>query len=177
MQMKQMELGAKQQGDNNSAMLAQRQAEQKAQIEQIQAQADVATTQRKAQMEADLAQQRFQLESELKTQEFALNLAMKRAELIAKLSMPEKDEFGNSMGPDQASIDKALSQLDDVTPMPSKRDDQHHADMMAVMQHNSQTMNQLAQALSQMAAHMAAPTELVRDPRTGKVIGSRKSMQ
>jgi hypothetical protein len=175
MQMKQMELGAKQQGDNNRAQLDQRQAEQKAQIEQIQAQADVATQQRKTAMESQLAQQRFALESELKTQEFALNLAMKRAELIAKMSTPEKDQFGNSIGPDQGAIDKALSQLDDVTPMPSKRDDAHHADMMAVMQSNAQSLNQFAQALTQMAQAMSAPTELVRDPRTGKVIGSRKT--
>lgn len=177
MQMKQMELGAKQQGDNNRAQLDQRQAEQKAQIEQIQAQADVATQQRKSQMESQLAQQRFTLESELKTQEFALNLAMKRAELIAKLSTPSgKDELGNPIGPDQNAIDKALSQLDDVTPMPSKRDDQHHSDMMGAMQHNAQILNQFAQAMTQMAQAMAAPTELVRDPRTGKVIGSRKQV-
>jgi hypothetical protein len=83
--------------------------------------------------------------------------------------------MGKPIGPDQGAIDKALAQLDDVTPMPSKRDDAHHADMMAVMQSNAQSLNQFAQALTQMAQAMSAPTELVRDPRTGKVIGSRKT--
>jgi hypothetical protein len=43
------------------------------------------------------------------------------------------------------------------------------------MQSNAQSLNQFAQALTQMAQAMSAPTELVRDPRTGKVIGSRKT--
>jgi hypothetical protein len=35
-------------------------------------------------------------------------------------------------------------------------------------------MQQFAQAMQQMADHMSAPTEIVRDPRTGKVVGSQK---
>jgi hypothetical protein len=175
MQMKQMELQGKTQGDNNRAQLDQRQAEQKAQIEQIQAQADIASNERKSGMEAQLAQQRFDLESQLKRQEFALNLATKRAELIAKLSVPQgKDEMGNPIGPDQNAISTALSQLDDVTPMPSKRDEAHQAAMMAMMQQNAHMMQQFAQAITQLAAHMSAPTEIVRDPRTGKVVGAQK---
>jgi hypothetical protein len=175
MQMKQMEVAGKQQGDNNRAQLDQRQAEQKAQIEQIQAQADIAANDRKARAEAQLAQQRFDLESELKQREFALNLAMKRAELIATLSKPQgKDENGNPIGPDQGAISTALGQLDDVTPMPSKRDEAHQQAMMTMMQQNAQMMQQFAQAITQLAAHMSAPTEIVRDPRTGKVVGAQK---
>lgn len=177
-QMKQMEIQGKMQGDNNRAQLDQRQAEQKAQIEQVQAQADIATQQRKAETEAQLARQRFDLESELKQQEFALNLALKRAELIAKHAGPQgKDEMGNPITPDPNVIQQALSQLDDVTPMPSKREEAHQAAMMQMMQQNAQMMQMFAQTLTQLAAHISAPTEIVRDPRTGKVVGAQKRMQ
>jgi hypothetical protein len=174
-QMKQMEISGKMQGDNNRAQLDQRQAEQKAQKELVQAQADVAVQQRKAQTESDLAQQRFNLESDLKTQEFAMNLAMKRAEVIAKFSTPQgQDENGNPIKADSSAMEMALAQLDNVTPMPSKRDDANQAALMQIMQQNAQMMQQFAQAMQQMADHMAAPTEIVRDPRTGKVVGSQK---
>jgi hypothetical protein len=178
MQMKQMEVAGKQQGDNNRAQLDQRQAEQKAQIEQIQAQADIASNERKSRMEAQLAQQRFDLESELKQQEFALNLAMKRAEVIAKLSQPQgTDENGTPIPPDRNLVQTALAQLEDITPMPSKRDEAHQQAMMSLMQQNAQMMQQFAQVMQQMAAHMSAPTEIVRDPRTGKVVGAQKRLQ
>ena len=107
-----------------------------------------------------------------------MTMALKRAELIAKLSMPQgKDEMGNPITPDPNVIQQALSQLDDVTPMPSKREEAHQAAMMQMMQQNAQMMQMFAQTLTQLAAHISAPTEIVRDPRTGKVVGAQKRMQ
>jgi hypothetical protein len=105
-----------------------------------------------------------------------MNLAMKRAEVIAKFSTPQgQDENGNPIKADEGAMQMALAQLDDVTAMPSKRDESAQIAMMQqLMQQNAQMMQHFAAALTQLADHMAAPTEIVRDPRTGKVVGSQK---
>ena len=130
-QMKQMEIQGKMQGDNNRAELDRRQAEQKAQKELIQAQADVATQQRKAETEATLAQQRFDLESDLKQQEFAMNLGVQARRVDCQAfsaARPGRKRQSHRGRPGRhemalAQLDNSSGNANNVTLMPSKRDE------------------------------------------------------
>ena len=55
----------------------------------------------------------------------------------------------------------------------NKRKDEANI-LLQMTAQNAQFMQQMAQALQQLAAHLSAPTEVIRHPTTGKVIGSRK---
>lgn len=195
-QMRQMELMAEQKRDENRAMLDQRAFEQKAQIEATQAQADVAVTNTKMQadvqtnaqkaqadiamnrekmaMEAEMEMRRFELEKQLKMMEFSLKMGLEKAKLIGSAGKTTVDpETGVSSGPDPGAIQAALAQLDDVAipqPIREQRNDigQLNA-VMAALAQASQTMQQLA------AAH-SAPTDIIRDPQTGRVIGAKKRL-
>jgi hypothetical protein len=48
------------------------------------------------------------------------------------------------------------------------------ADMQQREQSMANTMMSVAQAMQQLAHAMSAPTEIVRDPKTGKTVGARK---
>jgi hypothetical protein len=199
LQMKQMELAQKQQSDQNRAILDQKQAEQKAQIERIQAEADIATQDRKTNAEMILAQQRFRLESELKRQEFAmeqqrqerefameqqridregeikqqdfaLNMGLKRAGLTAQLVQGKKDETGQTKS-DPEMIQTAMAELEEI--MYGKRDEANTQALLAI----AQALEQFSSKMGEFSEAANADKEIVRDPTTGKVLGSRRVRQ
>lgn len=191
-QMRGMELQAEQQRDQNRAMLDQRAFEQKAQIEATQAQADVAVTQTKMQadvqtnaqkaqadiamnrekmaMEAEMEMRRFELEKQLKMLEFSLKMGLEKAKLIGAAGKTTVDpETGMSSGPDPSATQAALAQLDSVALPQPLQEGQQMNQVITALTKAAQTMQQLA------AAH-SAPTEIIRDPTTNRVIGARKRM-
>ena len=189
-QMRQLELAAEQQRDQNRAVLDQRAFEQKAQIEATQAQADTATTQAKAQadietsrmkaeadittnrekmaLETQMEERRFELEKQLKLMEYSLKVGLEKAKLISSSGKTTTDpETGASTGPDPGAIQAAMSQLDNITYSMPTQEQRTGPDRMPEM------MSQLAQALQQLAAAHAAPTQVIRGP-DGRVVGAQK---
>ena len=192
-QMRGMELQAEQQRDQNRAMLDQKAFEQKAAIEATQAQADVATTNTKMQadvqtnqqkvqadiemnrqklmMEAQMEERRFQLEEKLKMMEYRLKVGLEKAKLISTGGKQTTNpETGQTTGPDPDAIQAALAQLDSLSiPEPIKQQDVRSDQMTAVMTALTQAMQQLAHA------HMA-PSQVIRDPTTNRIIGAQKRL-
>ena len=191
--MRQMELMAEQQRDQNRAMLDQKAFEQKAAIEATQAQADVATTNTKMQadvqtntqkaqadiemnrqkmaMEAEMEQRRFELERQLKMMEFSLKMGLEKAKLISTGGKQTVNpETGQTTGPDPGAIQDAIAQLDNITyPMPT-------AEQRVGPDRMPEVMAQLAQAMQQLAAAHMAPSQVIRDPTTNRIIGAQKRL-
>jgi hypothetical protein len=188
-----MELQAEQQRDQNRAMLDQRAFEQKAQIEATQAQADVATTntkmqadvqtnqmkaqadiemnQQKMAMEAQLEERRFELEKQMKLMEYSLKVGLEKAKLISTGGKQTTNpETGQTTGPDPSAIQDALAQLDNITYSMPTQEQRTGPDRMP------EVMAQLAQAMQQLAAAHLAPSQVIRDPTTNRIIGAQKRL-
>lgn len=93
---------------------------------------------------------------------------------IAKLNAQSKQSggtmpSGNSTDADPTEVQQAEGLEDEVTP----------EQFNAIMQANQQTammLQQLAQAVGQMAQQMQAPTQVIRDPQ-GRIVGAQKVQQ
>jgi hypothetical protein len=149
MQIKQMELQAKQQSDVNRAQIDQMASDRKAQIEKLQAEADIATSNQQAQAQLALQQQKMQAE---------IAMAERKFELDSQLKILDH----------QLKAEQAQQQADE------QRKDAESQDRVRSHQSMVETMTSVTQAMQQLAAAMSAPTEIIRDPKTGKVASAKK---
>ena len=145
-------------GENAKALKAV-DAQVSMQQAQLKAEGDVVKNQ--AELEADLqtaeAARRTSIELETIKQQnenarFFAQLQQERELALAQMAQTEVEEDDGKGGKKKAIKGKA--------------DVQHEA--------TSQNMDKLGQMITQLAAHLAAPTEIVRDPQTGRAVGTRK---
>jgi hypothetical protein len=181
MSMRDKELQAEQQRDQNRAVLDTRNAQAANDKEMVQAQADIATQNRKTQAEIDLNQRRFENERELKM----LDHALKRDEMLGNLEikrneamMRQREMFAKHEMAQQDEDPEVMVARADATRRRNGANAQRDADMQAREQQrdamHAQNMAALSQALTHLGSSMMAPTTVIRDPKTGRVMGARK---
>lgn len=184
MQIASMKVQADQQRDQNRAQLDQLQFQQKAQIESTQAQADIATQDRKTSSEIALAERRAQLEErlallehDLKVRESNNNLAIKQQEHLMRRQESEAkaEAEANADEPEVAEAKAAVSKRRKTEKTAKDADSARRDEESRRRDETTQAaMAGLMQAMDKLATVMAAPTDIVRDPKTGRVAGQRK---
>lgn len=150
----------KQQAAEASQQPSIEQQKLQAQMQLEQQKAEASTQKEAAQMQADMAvaeqRQRFD------AYKFQAEMAFRQTELaqqreIELLKLGMKD-MGNPDG----------------TTQPKDKLDLIAESLMASTNAVMQAMSQVQQGQQALAAHLSAPTEIVRDPATGKAVGTRK---
>jgi hypothetical protein len=152
--------GLKQAAAQASQQPSVEQQKLQAQMQLEQQKAEAATSKEAAQMQADMAtaeqQQRFEM------YKFQNEMAMRQTELAQQREI-ELLKLGMK--------DMAVA---DGTTQPKDKLDLIAESLMASTQAVMQAMNQVQQGQQSLAQHLSAPTEIVRDPATGKAVGTRK---
>ena len=156
----QLKQNAAQQAQQPDPKTQMEQQKLQAQMQLEQQKAQAATAKEAAQMQADMAvnEQRQQFEMFKFQQEMSFRqteLAQQREIELLKLGMKD---MGNPDG----------------TAQPKDKLDLIAESLMASTQAVMQAMSQVQQGQHALAMHLSAPTEIVRDPATGKAVGTRK---
>lgn len=150
----------KQQAAEASQQPSIEQQKLQAQMQLEQAKAQAATSKEAAQMQADMAvaeqQQRFDMFK------FQTEMAFRQTELAQQREI-ELLKIGMK---DMANPDGSTQPKDKL--------DLIAESLMASTNAVMAAMGQVQQGQQALAAHLSAPTEIVRDPATGKAVGTRK---
>jgi hypothetical protein len=141
--------------------------EKQQQIEQMQAQADVAVKQQEAQFKAVLAQQKFEFDKQLEY--LKLMGSIHTSKLSVQPGGIGPQALASSMGQNGETLTPD-SVMQAMEPQPSATDEAIQRIAELVAQANAQQNARI----DDLQRIIAAPTEIVRHPDTGKVIGSRK---
>lgn len=166
-----IELQVKSQLDEKALML-------KAEIEKLQAQADIATQDRKTQAEIALAEKKFELDKTLKLIDAQLQQQTREQEAAVNKEQADRDhqvkmtEAQTRNAPPTIKID-ATEAVQNMAPGLMEMMQQNAAMLSQAMQ----GLTQAAQSMERAAQTMAADSEVVRDPKTNRVVGARKVMR
>jgi hypothetical protein len=172
MQQKQLEM---QQAQSQAAMDFQReqQADQrKAEIESVQMQADIATNREKVAADMQIAREKFEFDKQLaliehqaKMQEMQMQAKFKERENQTKLVTMKMTAVNDRAKHEMEMENEGIAPYDSRV-VESERMDKTDA-MVAMIQ-------ELAERTKELAEQANAPTEIIRDPKTNRIVGSRK---